>query len=229
MKEGPDIARIAALIGDPARANMLAALMGGKALTATELAREAGVTPQTASSHLAKLCEGGLTGLRRQGRHKYFSLATDEIAHLLENLMGIAARSGHSRTRTGPRDEALRKARVCYNQLAGDLATQMYDSLIRNGHLHLDRNGIGLSPDGEGLMRKLGIDLDALRSQRVPLCRECLDWSERRAHLSGSLGRALLARFVAMGWASRSPDSRIVQFTPRGEARFRRAFAIGDA
>ncbi len=229
MKEGPDIARIAALIGDPARANMLAALMSGKALTATELAQEAGVTLQTASSHLSKLCEGGLTDLRRQGRHKYFSLATDEIAHLLESLMGVAASTGHMRTRTGPRDKALRKARICYNHLAGDFGTQMYDSLVRNGHLRLDRNSIGLSPQGEGLMRELGIDLDGLKAKRVPLCRECLDWSERRSHLAGSLGRALLARFEVLGWATRDPNSRVVQFSPLGEAQFRSAFAMVDA
>ena len=127
MKEGPDISRIAALIGDPARANMLTALMSGKALTATELSQEAGITRQTASTHLAKLDEGGLLMPRKQGRHKYFSLASDDVAHVLEVLMGLAAESGHLRTRTGPRDEELRKARVCYNHLAGHMGILMYD------------------------------------------------------------------------------------------------------
>ena len=121
MKEGPDIAHVAALIGDPARANMLTALLSGKALTATELASEAGVTVQTASSHLAKLGTGGLLRQRKQGRHKYFSLAGADVAHVLEGLMGLAAGAGHLRTRTGPKDAQLRKARVCYNHLAGDM------------------------------------------------------------------------------------------------------------
>ena len=121
MKEGPDITRIAFLIGDPARANMLTALMSGKALTASELAEEAGVTLQTASSHLSKLVEGGLVRPRRQGRHKYFSLANDDVARVLEGLMGLAAGSGHLRSRTGPKDPALRKARICYNHLAGNM------------------------------------------------------------------------------------------------------------
>ena len=125
MKEGPDIARIAALIGDPARANMLTALMSGKAVTATELAQEANVTLQTASTHLSKLDEGGLLRPRKQGRHKYFSLANDDVARVLEGLMGLAAGSGHLRSRTGPRDPALRKARVCYNHLAGDLGIRL--------------------------------------------------------------------------------------------------------
>jgi len=226
MKEGPDIARVAALIGDPARANMLVALMSGKALTATELAQESGVTLQTASSHLSKLSEGGLIELRKQGRHKYFSLAKDDVAHLLENLMGIAASAGHLRTRTGPKDDALRKARVCYNHLAGDMGTQMYDSLVRNGYLYLDETGIDLSRHGETLMRRLGIDVDNLRSKRAPLCRECLDWSERRSHLAGSLGRALLSRFESLGWAKRDKNSRAVRFTGHGETHFRDTFEI---
>ena len=112
MKEGPDIAQIAALIGDPARANVLTALMHGKALTASELSFEAGVTLQTASSHLAKLLDAGLLRARKQGRHKYFSLSNDQVAHVLEGLMGLAANAGHLRTRTGPRDAVLRKAKV---------------------------------------------------------------------------------------------------------------------
>ncbi|MEL6219421.1 MAG: winged helix-turn-helix domain-containing protein, partial [Pseudomonadota bacterium] len=133
MKEGPDIARIAALIGDPARANMLTALMSGKALTVSELAEEAGVTIQTASSHLSKLDEGGLLRPRKQGRHKYFQLADAEVAHVLEALMGLATRQGAKRVRTGPRDAQMQQARVCYNHLAGRMGVQMYRSLLARG------------------------------------------------------------------------------------------------
>ncbi len=220
MKEGPDIARIAALIGDPARANMLSALMSGKALTATELAREAGVTAQTASSHLGKLAGGGLVEERRQGRHKYVTLASDDVGRALEALMGVAAGAGHLRTRTGPRDDALRHARVCYNHLAGHRGTQMYDGLIAGGHLV---NGT-LTPRGEALVAGFGVDLAALRAKRAPLCRDCLDWSERRTHLAGSLGRALLARFETMGWVRRDGESRVVHFTDPGISAFEKAF-----
>ncbi|NNG02830.1 MAG: winged helix-turn-helix transcriptional regulator, partial [Inquilinus sp.] len=125
MKTGPDIAHVAALLGDPARANMLTALMSGRALTASELASEAGVTPQTASAHLARLQQGGLVVPRKQGRHRYYALTGEDVAAVLEALMGLAARTGHLRTRTGPKDPALRRARVCYDHLAGELGVRM--------------------------------------------------------------------------------------------------------
>lgn len=220
MKEGPDIARVAALIGDPARANMLTALMTGKALTATELAAEAGITSQTASTHLAKLDGGNLLRVRKQGRHKYFSLASDDVAAVLEGLMGLAAKSGHLRTRTGPRDASLRKARVCYNHLAGDMGIRMFDSLHGRGFLELEGEALRLTPAGAEFMAGFGIDLGSLTAQKSPLCRECLDWSARRSHLAGSLGRALLSRIETLGWAKRDSGSRAVIFTQRGETAF---------
>jgi len=224
MKDGPDIAYIASLIGDPARANMLTALMSGKALTATELSQEAGITLQTASSHLAKLNEGGLLELRKQGRHKYFTLANDNVADVLESLMGLAAGSGHLRTRTGPRDEKLREARVCYNHLAGHMGIQMFDHFTRRGFLKIGPNGITLTAEGNQFICDFGIDLEALRQKRSPLCRECLDWSERRSHLAGNLGRALLSHMEELGWAKRVAKSRIVEFTRTGREAFESTF-----
>jgi len=225
MKDGPDIARLAALIGDPARANMLSALMAGRALTASELAAEAGIAAPTASSHLARLEAGGLVRQRRQGRHKYVTLAGDEVARVLEGLMGLAAGTGHLRTRPGPRDAALRKARVCYNHLAGDLGTRLYDSLAARALIRAEGDTVSLTPEGAAAMAAFGIDVARLSRGRAPLCRACLDWSERRTHLAGSLGRALLARIEELGWAMRQGDSRIVRFTPPGEAAFRRDLA----
>ncbi|MBV2359003.1 ArsR family transcriptional regulator [Thalassococcus sp. CAU 1522] len=225
MKDGPDIARIAALIGDPARANILTALMGGKALTATELASEAGVTPQTASGHLARLDEGGLVRIRKQGRHKYVTLGSDAVAGVLEALMGLSAGTGHLRTRTGPRDSALRQARVCYNHLAGDRGVQMFDALTAQGVLTMSGDDVALTASGADFAVGFGIDLDALARRRAPLCRACLDWSERRTHLAGSLGRAMLDRMFVLGWARRDPDSRAVHFTPPGARAFDAAFA----
>ncbi|WP_299838382.1 winged helix-turn-helix domain-containing protein [uncultured Paracoccus sp.] len=229
MKSGPDIARIAALIGDPARANMLTALMSGKALTATELAVEAGVTPQTASSHLARLTEGGLLRQQKQGRHKYLSLAGDEVGRLLELLMGVAAGAGHLRSRTGPADPALRHARVCYSHLAGDLGTQLFDALLVQGIIARQGEALRLTEAGRGFAAGFGIDIAALSVGRAPLCRECLDWSERRAHLAGSFGRAILSRIEALGWASRQDDSRALRFSPAGEQAFRAQFALVSA
>ncbi|MEP5758991.1 MAG: winged helix-turn-helix domain-containing protein [Litoreibacter sp.] len=226
MKEGPDIAHVAALIGDPARANMLTVLMGGKALTVSELAEEAGVTIQTASSHLSKLDEGGLLRPRKQGRHKYFSLANDEVAHVLESLMGLAAGSGHLRKRTGPKDAELRMARVCYNHLAGDMGTQMFDSLMAQGHLVTESERLLLTSSGETFASDFDIDLATLRKNKAPLCRECLDWSERRSHLAGSLGRAFLSRFEDLSWAKRDQKTRVVTFSTNGAKQFERLFSI---
>jgi DNA-binding transcriptional ArsR family regulator len=224
MKEGPDIARVAALIGDPARANMLTALMSGKALTVSELAAEAGVTIQTASSHLSRLDAGGLLRPHKQGRHKYFALADEQVAHALEALMGLAAGQGHLRNRTGPRDTALRKARICYSHLAGEMGTRMFESLTARGHLVHAGEALHLTPTGEALATDLGIDMASLRKGRSALCRECLDWSERRAHLAGSLGRALLTRFEALSWATLNRETRVVTFSPQGAAAFERLF-----
>lgn len=226
MKEGPDIAHIAALIGDPARANMLTALMSGKALTVSELAEEAGVTIQTASSHLSKLDAGGLLRPRKQGRHKYFSLANDDVAHVLEGLMGLAAGFGHLRTRTGPKDTELRKARVCYNHLAGDMGTQMFDSLMAQGHLAMDGEDLILTETGAEFATGFQIDLSTLRAKRTPLCRECLDWSERRSHLAGSLGRAFLSRFEELSWAKRDQKTRVMTFSQSGAKEFEQLFAM---
>lgn len=220
MKEGPDIARIASLVGDPARANMLTALMAGKALTASELASEAGITAPTASSHLRKLADGQLIRVRQQGRHRYYALADDRVARSLEALMDLASGTGHVRTRTGPKDQALREARVCYNHLAGQMATRLFDGLVRQRYLELGGDGLALTPDGTAFFGQLGIDLAQLSTQRGPLCRECLDWSERRSHLAGSLGRALLTIVLARGWATRDPGSRAVHFSARGRAAF---------
>ena len=224
MKEGPDIAYIAALIGDPARANILTALLSGKALTATELAAEAGVTLQTASSHLSKLVAGDLLRVLKQGRHKYFSLTNDDVAHVLESIMGLAAGAGHLRIRTGPKDMALRHARVCYSHLAGHMGIRLYDSLIASGYIYLDDEELKLTDDGIKLAQGFGIDIDELRTKPAPLCRQCLDWSERRSHLAGSLGRAFLSRFEALGWAKRDQKTRIVKFSTDGKAEFERIF-----
>lgn len=217
MRDGPNIVRIAALIGDHARAEALTALMGGQALTATELADAAGVTKQTMSTHLAKLRDAGLLALEAQGRHRYFRIANDEVAHLLESLMGVAYMTGAVRLRSSPREPALRKARVCYDHLAGELAVRIYAGLLQQRMLMLGAEGPELTDAGHQLFARLGIDAGALAVQRRAFCRSCLDWSERRHHLAGSLGAALLARMLALGWAKRDRDSRVVTFTAAGE------------
>lgn len=225
MKEGPSIAQIAALAGDPARANMLAALMSGKALTASELAGEAGVTLQTASSHLGKLEAGGLIAGVKQGRHRYFRLSGGDVAEMLEHMMGVAARAGHLRTRTGPSDPLIRKARVCYDHLAGEMGVLLFERLGALGHIAARDGDLRLTRRGETFVAAFGIDLASLVSLRRPLCKTCLDWSMRRHHLAGSLGAALLERLYALKWAARDKHSRAVIFSKAGEAKFAKLLA----
>ena len=224
MRDGPNIARVAGMIGEPARAEMLSVLMGGQALTATELAAAANVTKQTASAHLGKLLEAQLVTVESQGRHRYFRLADDDVAHLLESLMGVAFRSGAVRVRTSPREPALRSARVCYDHLAGDQGVQVLDALLRRKLLRRRDNTLELTAAGEDFLREFGIDIDALAAKRRPLCRTCLDWSVRRHHLGGAVGAELLQRMFTLGWARRVKNSRVVAFTPTGEAALTRKF-----
>lgn len=222
MTEGPNIARIAALIGDNARASMLSALMSGSALTATELADIAGVTRPTVSSHLAKLLEAELVRVERSGRHRYFRLAGGSVASVIESLMGLACHDRPQALRVGPQDPALRKARICYDHLAGELGVWLFESLLRQQFLQRHAGGIALSPAGQRWCRQAGIDDAQVAARRRAFCRECLDWSERRHHLAGALGAALWQRIEAAGWARRQPGSRVVSFTAAGEQSLRR-------
>ncbi len=220
MKAGPAIAPVAALAGDPARANMLAALMAGQALTASELAAEAGVTLATASSHLSKLESGGLVTALRQGRHRYFRLADAEVAAMLEKMMEVAARAGHMRTRPGPSDPAMRQARVCYDHLAGEFGVALYDFLTASGCIKVESGAPQLTRSGERFLLDFGIPLEDLKSQRRPLCKACLDWSMRRHHLAGSVGASVLSRIYALRWAAPAKEGRAVLFSRNGRDKF---------
>jgi DNA-binding transcriptional ArsR family regulator len=221
MKEGPDISRIAALIGNPACANMLTAMMVGPALTATELAQEAGLTLSTVSGHLARLEQAGLVVVERQGRHRYFRLADRDVAAALESLMPLARRAGHMRVRTGPRDPELRRARTCYDHLAGDIAVRMLDRFLERGLLVRKDGELVMTGRGRRFFAKSGIDVETLDHGRRPLCRPCLDWSERRSHLGGNLGAAVLAHILENRWAVREARSRVVRFSSAGELKLR--------
>jgi DNA-binding transcriptional ArsR family regulator len=221
MKDGPHIAKIAALLGDSARADALTALMTDRALTATELAAIAGVTKQTMSAHLSKLLDASLIAVDQQGRHRYFRLADEDVAGLLESLMGVAFRTGAVRLLSSPREPTLRKARICYDHLAGEFGVLAYEALLQNDVLQMSRQELRLSTAGVDWFRRAGIDTAAASSRRRTLCRPCMDWSERRYHLAGSLGAALLSRVYEQGWARRDGSSRAVLFTSNGERRFR--------
>jgi DNA-binding transcriptional ArsR family regulator len=228
MRDGPQIVGIAALVGDQARAEVLTALMADRALTATELAAVAGVTKQTISAHLAKLVDAGLVAVTRQGRHRYFRLADRDVAQLIESLMGVAFRTGAVRARSSPREPALRKARVCYDHLAGEVAVSIYESLLKRHAFATGAEALELTPAGQELFRKLGVDVDALSKQKRALCKPCLDWSERRYHLAGALGAALFARAVRLGWLKAAKDSRVVSVSMNGKTALNAMFGVSD-
>jgi DNA-binding transcriptional ArsR family regulator len=224
--EAGHIAHIAALLGDPARANMVAALMDGRALTASELAYFAGVTPQTASSHLNKLTEAGLLSASKQGRHRYYRLASPLVGHMFESMM-VVAEANPAQVRLRWRGgEALRTARTCYDHLAGRLAVAITDALVERGHLLLADDGGELTHSGLTHLASFGLDLRAAAKGRRPFCKPCLDWSERRFHLAGAAGAALASGAFEQGWIARIKDSRAVAITEAGHQGFDAAFGV---
>jgi DNA-binding transcriptional ArsR family regulator len=229
MDETPGIAAIAGLIGDRTRATILMGLMEGRSVTASELARAASVTKQTASAHLSKLVDARLVAVANAGRHRYFRIADHHVAGVIENLVGLAHRLGAAQVETGPSDPAMRKARVCYDHLAGDLGVLVFDSLSQQGYLRPAGAMPALTDKGERFCDDMGIHMTALEEGRRPVCLTCLDWSVRRHHLAGALGAAILNRIYALGWARRQRGSRIVSFSAVGEQLLRARFSYRPA
>lgn len=220
MKDGPDISITAALIGDPARASMVMALMSGHSLTMGELAEEAGVTLSTASVHLAKLEFSGIVVSRKEGRSRHFRLSNPDVAHCIEALVTVAARVGHLRTRPGLREKAMRDARSCYDHLAGRIAVDLFERWVAEGLLRWRGDVVRLTGKGRQALIGLGIEVEDLERRKRPLCRTCIDWSERQHHLGGAIGATVLARVLRERWAVRGPRSRAVTFSAFGERNF---------
>ncbi|PHR19744.1 MAG: transcriptional regulator [Hoeflea sp.] len=220
------ISAVAALMGDPARTNILFALMSGKALTATELGYHAGVSAPTASGHLAKLLDGQLITLEKQGRHRYYRLASPAVAETLEGLTTLAASGPKPLRPTGPKDAAMRQARTCYDHMAGRLAVAITDALTAQNLIVVeDRSGM-ITDEGRRFFSDFGIDLEKRPGSARPLCRTCLDWSERRMHLGGRLGAALLTRSLELHWVRSVNGTRSLTITRDGERGFHDQFGI---
>jgi DNA-binding transcriptional ArsR family regulator len=223
----PYFAGVASLMGDPARANILAVLMDGRALTAKELAHAAGVSASTTSGHLAKLVDGGLLDVITQGRFRYFRLANSLVACAIEGMMALSGERLPRRRLSGSRaGEALHLARTCYDHLAGKLGVAVMDRLLAQGHLHPGPEDFQVSQRGQAFLDGMGIDLASVASQRRGFARPCLDWSERRPHLAGALGAAIGARCFEIGWIEHQKDSRAVTITAAGRRGFRESFGI---
>jgi DNA-binding transcriptional ArsR family regulator len=224
MSANPHLAEIAALVGDPARAAMLAALLDGRALTATELAHVAGVAPPTASGHRGKLAAAGLLSRASQGRHRYYRLAAPRVGAMLEAIMLVADAGPACCGPPWRVGAALRNARSCYDHLAGRLAVGLADALAAQGAIRLGDDGGEVTAAGLALFARLGVNVDSLG--RRPFCRPCLDWSERRPHLAGVVGKALLDHALGQGWVARRADSRALDVTLAGRRGFAAAFGL---
>jgi DNA-binding transcriptional ArsR family regulator len=222
-----DIASIGALLADDARASMILTLLGGEAIPAGELARRAGVSPSGASAHLRRLREGGLVTQESVGRHRYFRLASPELAEALESLARVAPVRPVSSFRESEGTRALKHARTCYDHLAGELGVALVDALVERGVLTRGDAAFVIGDNGARWFGALGIDVDAVAGSRRSFARACLDWSERRPHLAGSLGAAVADAFFARKWIRRLPGGRAVAVTPDGRAWLERELGLG--
>ena len=226
MSNAPQIAEVAALVGDPARATMLCALLGGRALTATELAHAAGVSPQTTSGHLGKLHTARLLVLVKQGRHRYYRLAGPQVGQMLEGIMNVALQ-GPPRYQPKTRlDDAMRHARTCYDHFAGTLGVGLADCMIERDLVVLGDEAGEVTQAGVRFFSDLGVDLSAAQARRRVFCRPCLDWTERRPHIGGAVGAALAHRCFELKWVERIRDSRALRITPPGRRALMEHFAL---
>ena len=226
MTTGPVIAEIGALVGAPARATMLAALLDGRALTAHELAYAARVTPQTASMHLGKLTQAGLLRLLRQGRHRYFRLASPKVVDMLDAIVAVALENRPRFRPLSHQAQELSAARICYIHLAGRLAVDVTDALAACEYIVLGDDAAEITPAGTRFLAEFGVDPSHLSSARCRFCKVCIDWTERRPHIAGAVGAALTKRYFDLGWIERKKDSRAIMVTAAGKRGFKETFSI---
>ena len=228
MDDEPNISRIAGLLADPARARILWTLIDGTTRPAGELAYAANISAQSASGHLAKLVEGGLLKSEAQGRHRYFRLASPQVADAIESLgsLSVAVRPRAPRSPLPSKSMPIQfvHARSCYDHLAGETAVKVCEAMLKARWLTPDGRDLRVTPLGEKKLAALDIDLAAARQSRRVFARACVDLTQRRPHIGGALGAALLDLYVERGWILRTRRSRIVNITPKGREGFRRAF-----
>ena len=204
----------------------IVALLGGRALTATELAYAAGVSPPTTSGHLGKLSAARLVILMKQGRHRYYRLAGPHVAHMLESIMHVAIEGPSRYQPRSKTDDQMRRARTCYDHIAGVLGVDLADSMIAHDFVVLGDEAGEVTPTGAEFLTRLGVDLAAARAKRRVFCRPCLDWTERRLHIGGAVGAALATRCLELKWIEQVRDSRALAITPAGRRGLVEAFGL---
>jgi len=223
---GPIIAEVAALVGDPARATMVSALLDGRALTASELACAARIAPQTASTHLAKLTAAGVLSVVRTGRHRHFRLASPAVVAMIEGIVAVALEKRPQYRPLSRQARALSAARICFDHLAGRLSVELTDAFVTREYVVPDEEAAEITAAGTRFFTEFGIELPGRRATRRNVCRLCLDWTERRPHVAGALGVAMTTRYFELGWMERMPRGHAVIVTPRGRRGLRETFGI---
>ncbi|KAF6631779.1 winged helix-turn-helix domain-containing protein [Paenibacillus sp. LX16] len=226
MSTKSNVAMIASLVSEPSRAAILTALLDGRFHTASELAHMAGIKPQTASFHLAKMTEAQVVTVEKQGRHRYYGIQDPEVARVMESFLSIAPSVPIHSFKHASENEALRLARTCYDHVAGQLGVQLMSFFIQKGILSEDRDGLHITEQGEAFFTDFQIDLTKTRQKRRSFSHKCLDWSERRHHLAGALGNALLDRLFELNWIERLPTTRAIRITADGKRGFKEIFSI---
>jgi DNA-binding transcriptional ArsR family regulator len=226
MSANPNVAKVAALVSETSRAAILTVLLDGRLHPANELAYMAQIKPQTASFHLSKMVDSTIITVEKQGRHRYYGIRNPEIAQILETLLSIAPPIEIKSLKQASEDKAMRSARTCYDHLAGNLGVQLTDSLIKAGIIYEEKNAFVVTDKGEEFFKTFRIDLEVVKKKRRSFAHKCLDWSERRYHLAGSLGTALLERLFDLKWVQRIPDTRAIKITSEGKKGLKNIFSI---
>ncbi|WP_113937454.1 MULTISPECIES: ArsR/SmtB family transcription factor [Bacillus] len=226
MSINPNVAEVAFLLGEKSRAAILISLMDGRFHTASELAYMAAIKPQTASFHLSKLIESNLVNVDKQGRHRYYQLANEEVARILESFLAISPPPEVRSLKQSSQVKLLREARTCYDHLAGKLGVGLTESMLNTGYLEKEERNFVVTPKGEQFFTDFGIDLGQLKRKRRSFSHACIDWSERHHHLAGALGNELMKRFLDLSWIVQVPSIRAVKVTDKGKVGFKQHFNI---
>ncbi|EFU40695.1 putative transcriptional regulator, ArsR family protein [Paenibacillus vortex V453] len=226
MNPNPNISQIASLVSDASRAAILTALLDGRYHPAGELAHMANIKPQTASFHLSKMVTANLVTVEKQGRHRYYGIANQEVARIMETLLSISPPVEIRSLNQALEHKAIRHARTCYDHLAGSLGIQLTDSLLSAGVLSDVGDQFTVTEKGVAFFQTFQIDLERVKKKRRSFTHRCLDWSERRHHLAGALGHALLERLLELAWIQRMPKTRAISITPEGKRGLKETFHI---
>jgi DNA-binding transcriptional ArsR family regulator len=226
MNVNPNVAKIATLVSESSRAAILTVLLDGRFHPVNELAYMAGIKPQTASFHLTKMMNANVVAVEKQGRHRYYGILNEEVAQVMESLLSLAPPVEVRSLKQATEDKQIRFARTCYDHLAGSLGTQLKDSLIEKGFLSEEQHEFLVTERGHEFFKTFQIDIEMSRKKRRSFSPKCLDWSERRHHIAGSLGNVILERLLELDWIQRLPNTRAIKITSEGKRGLKETFSI---